>query len=198
MCACRCRYTGTRSACWSCGTWDLHCLPSVACCCTLTCTVCLLPDVVSECLCAALAYTIAYRPCAPRLLTLWARAGRVYAYMYVCARAHMCVSADVRAHAMHMHMHMHTSVHARTHARLRAEQGMRARGDSVAITWHVTARAVCAEGMRQQRACYSLSSLSFLSQGASHHTDRGAVSNREHAREGRTNNRDGGQRRGKD
>jgi hypothetical protein len=23
----------------------------------------------------------------------------------------MCVSADVRAHAMHMHMHMHTSVH---------------------------------------------------------------------------------------
>jgi len=42
------------------------------------------------------------------LLTLWARAGRVYAYMYVCVRAHMCVSADVRAHA---HAHAHERAH---------------------------------------------------------------------------------------
>ena len=52
----------------------------------------------------ALAYTITYWPCAPRLLPLWARAGRVYAYMYVCVRAH----ARARTHT-----YIHGCIHTR-------------------------------------------------------------------------------------
>ena len=69
----------------------------------------------------ALAYTVAYWHCAPCLLTLWARAGRVYADMYVSReRLGLCVSGYPHpdAHTLARWHPRHTRTYLHTHGQL--------------------------------------------------------------------------------